>query len=63
MQLELTLEEARVLNDAVDYIIKRKDIAESIFDGDKNEIRTFGGVAGTLRMLYRLEKRSAKGQP
>jgi len=63
MQLELTLEEARVLNDAVDYIIKRKDIAESIFDGDKNEIRTFGEVAGTLRRLYQLEKQSAKRQP
>ena len=56
MQPELTLEEARVLYDAVDYIIKRKDIAESIFDGDKNEIRTFGGVAGILRRLYQLEK-------
>lgn len=57
MQLELTLEEARVLNVAVDHILKHKELQEKVYAGAKDDITTFNGVAGKVRGLYEIEKR------
>jgi hypothetical protein len=51
MQLELTSEEATVLNVAAERIQKDKELAETIFAGDKEDARVFSGVAAKIRDL------------
>lgn len=52
MKLELTLEEARVLDVAVEYIKKHRDVATKIFAGHEDDIKTVNAIAGTLRAAY-----------
>lgn len=56
MQLDLTLEESRVLNVVVDHIFKHKELKKKIYAGYKDDISTFDGLAGRLRGLYEMEK-------
>ena len=56
MKLELTLEEARVLDVAVEYIKKHKDVAVKIYAGYEDEIKTMNAVGGMLRAAYLTEK-------
>ena len=52
MKLELTLEEARVLDAALEYIKKHKDVAEKIYAGYEDDIKTVNAVGGLLRAAY-----------
>ncbi|WP_447601832.1 hypothetical protein [Nitrospira sp. Nam80] len=52
MKLELTLEEVRVLDAALEYIKKHKDVAEKIYAGYEDDIKTVNAVGGLLRAAY-----------
>jgi hypothetical protein len=52
MKLELTLEEVRVLDAAVEYIKKHKDVAVKIYAGYEDDIKTVNAVGGMLRAAY-----------
>jgi len=56
MQLELNLEDARVLNLAVEHIINDKHLAEKIYAGFEEDIKKLKGIGGRLRAQYTLEK-------
>lgn len=57
MKLELTLEEVRVLDAAVEYIKRHKDVAAKIYAGYEDDIKTINAVGGTLRAAYLNGKR------
>ena len=59
MKLELTLEEARVLDVAVEYIKKHKDVAVKIYAGYEDDIKTVNAVGGMLRAAYLTEKQKS----
>ena len=52
MKLELTLEEVRVLDAAVEYIKRHKDVAVKIYAGYEDDIKTVNAVGGMLRSAY-----------
>lgn len=52
MKLDLTLEEVRVLDVAVEYIKRHRDVAAKIYAGYKDDIKTINAVGGTLRAAY-----------
>ena len=52
MKLELTLEEVRVLDAAVEYIKRHKDVAVKIYAGYEDDIKTVNAVGGLLRAAY-----------
>ena len=52
MKLELTLEEIRVLDAAVEYIKRHKDVAVKIYAGYEDDIKTVNAVGGMLRAAY-----------
>lgn len=52
MKLELTLEEVRVLDAAVEYIKRHKDVAVKIYAGYEDDIKTVNAVGGMLRAAY-----------
>ena len=56
MKLELTLEEARVLDVAVEYIKRHKDVAEKIFPGHDDDLKMVNAIGGMLRAAYLQEK-------
>ena len=56
MKLELTLEEARVLDMAVEYIKRHKDVVERIFPGHEDDIKMVNAIGGMLRPAYLKEK-------
>ncbi len=56
MKLDLTLEEARVLDAAVEYIKKHREVAAKIFAGQEDDIKTVNVIAGSLRATYLHEK-------
>lgn len=56
MKLELTLEEVRVLDVAIEYIKKHKDVAVKIYAGYEDDMKTVNAVGGTLRAAYLHEK-------
>ena len=57
MQLELTLDEARVLKIAAEYILTHNAVSELVYVGDKGDIKTMAGVVVRLGALYEMEKR------
>lgn len=57
MKLDLTLEEARVLYVAVEYIKRHREIAAKIYAGYEDEIKTINAVGGTIRAAYLNGKR------
>ena len=57
MKLDLTLEEARVLDVAVEYIKRHREIAAKIYAGYEDEIKTINAVGGTIRAAYLKGKR------
>jgi hypothetical protein len=59
MKLELTLEEVRVLDAALEYIKKHKDIAVKIYEGYEDDIKTVHAVGGMLRAAYLHEKQKS----
>jgi hypothetical protein len=56
MKLEFTLEELRVLDVAMEYIKKHKAVAEKIYAGYDDDIKTVNVVGGMLRAAYLHEK-------
>ena len=56
MQLELTLDEARVLKVAAEYIVKHNAVSELVYAGDQGDINTMARVAERFRALYEMEK-------
>lgn len=52
MTLDLSLEEARVLDVAVEYIKRHRDIAAKIYAGYEDDIKTINAVGGTIRAAY-----------
>ena len=56
MKLELTLEEARVLDVTVEYIKRHKDVAAKIFPGHDDDIKIVNAIGGMLRAAYLQEK-------
>jgi hypothetical protein len=56
MKLEFTLEEVRVLDAAMEYIKKHKDVAVKIYAGYEDDIKTVNAVGGMLRAAYLHEK-------
>ena len=63
MHLELTLDEARILEVAVEHIHKDKGVMKTVFAGYEDDIRTFVGVAGRLRGLYEKERQKPNPVP
>lgn len=59
MKLEFTLEEVRVLDVAVEYIKRHKDVAVKIFAGYEDDIKTVNAVGGILRAAYLHEKQKS----
>ena len=59
MKLEFTLEEVRVLDVAVEYIKRHKDVAVKIFTGYEDDIKTVNAVGGILRAAYLHEKQKS----
>ena len=57
MKLDLSLEEARVLDVAVEYIKRHREIAAKIYAGYEDEIKTINAVGGTIRAAYLNGKR------
>ncbi|HQR14015.1 MAG TPA: hypothetical protein PKW52_00475 [Nitrospira sp.] len=57
MKLDLSLEEARVLDIAVEYIKRHKDIAAKIYAGYEDDMKTINAVGGTIRAAYLNGKR------
>lgn len=57
MKLDLTLEEVRVLDVAVEYIKRHRDVAAKIYAGYDDDIKTINAVGGTLRAAYVTGKR------
>ena len=57
MKLELTLEEARVLDVAVEYIKRHRDVAAKIYAGYEDDIKTINAVGGTIRAAFLNGKR------
>jgi hypothetical protein len=57
MKLELTLEEARVLDVAVEYIKRHRDVAARIYVGYEDDIKTINAVGGTIRAAFLTGKR------
>jgi hypothetical protein len=56
MKLELTLEEARVLDVTVEYIKRHKDVAAKIFSGHDEDLKIVNAIGGMLRAAYLQEK-------
>ena len=56
MKLELTREEARVLDVALEYIKRHKDVAVKIDAGYEDDIKTVNAIGGILRAAYRNEQ-------
>lgn len=59
MKIELTLDEVRVLEAAIEYIKKHKDVAMKIYAGYEDDIKTVNAVGGTLRAAYLHEKQKS----
>jgi hypothetical protein len=59
MKLEFSLEEVRVLDAAVEYIKKHKDVAVKIYAGYEDDIKTVNAVGGMLRAAYLHEKQKS----
>ena len=59
MKLELTLEEVRVLDVAMEYIKKHKDVAVKIYAGYEDDIKTVNAIGGMLRAAYLHEKQKS----
>ena len=59
MKLEFTLEEVRVLDAAMEYIKKHKDVAVKIYAGYEDDIKTVNAVGGLLRAAYMNEKQQS----
>jgi hypothetical protein len=59
MKLELTIEEVRVLDAAIEYIKKHKDVAVKIYAGYEEDMKTVNAVGGTLRAAYLHEKQKS----
>jgi hypothetical protein len=57
MQLELTLDEARVLTIAAEYIVTHNTVSQLLYVRDEGDMTTMAGVAGRLRALYEMEHR------
>ena len=57
MKLDLTLEEARVLDVAVEYIMLHNEVTTKIYTGYEDEIKTINAVGGTIRAAYLNGKR------
>ncbi|MCW5797210.1 MAG: hypothetical protein KIT40_01810 [Nitrospira sp.] len=57
MKLDLSLEEARVLDIAVEYIKRHKDVASKIYAGYEDDMKTINAVGGTIRAAYLNGKR------
>jgi hypothetical protein len=55
MQLELTLDEARLLSAAVEHVKKDKELRKMIC-ASEDDIKTYNAAAGRLRALYLTEK-------
>ena len=56
MKLELSLDELRVLDVAVEYIKRHTDLAAKIYPGE-DDIKTINAVGGTVRAAYLNVKR------
>ena len=52
MKLEFTIEEVRVLDVAIEYIKKHKDVAMKIYPGYEDDMKTVNAVGGMLRAAY-----------
>ena len=61
MQLNLTLEEGRVLDQALEIIIKRPDIANIIYAELKQDVELITMVAKRVKEAYIQEGVSRKG--
>lgn len=59
MQLELTREEARVIDLAFEYIKRHKDVALKIYPAYEDAIKTINAVEGILRAAYLREQQKA----
>lgn len=57
MKLDLSLEEARVLDIAVEYIKRHKEVAAKIYAGYEDDMKTINAVGGTIRAAYLNGKR------
>ncbi len=57
MKLDLSLEEARVLDTAVEYIKRHKDVASKIHAGYEDDMKAINAVGGTIRAAYLNGKR------
>ena len=60
MQLDLTLEEARVLHVATDHIFKSKEFLENIYAGNESDVVKLRGLVGRLRALYEMEQKKTQ---
>ena len=54
--VELTQEELRVLNLALDNIVQHPDVAERLYAGDRNAISLINGVASRVRAIHQSAK-------
>jgi len=57
MKLDLSLEEARVLDIAVEYIKRHKEVAAKIYAGYEDDMKTINAVGGAIRAAYLNGKR------
>lgn len=60
MQINLSLDEARVLSLVTQYVMRHKDVAEKILERDQKDISLLNGLAGRVRGLYEMEKGGEK---
>ncbi len=59
VQLNLTFEQLRVLNLALDKIIKRAELTADFYAGYQDDVTMINGIAAQVRALYEQAKRSA----
>ena len=60
MQLNITLEEGRVLDQALQTIIKRPDVANIIYTDDKEDIDLINKLAARVKAAYTQEGEKPK---
>ena len=60
MKLELTLEEAHIIDVAFEYIKKHKDVAVKIYPAYEDAIKTINAVEGILRTACLREQQKFK---
>ncbi len=57
MNLELTGEEARVLDLVVQNVIKHEDVQASVLAGDQDDIKLINGIAAKVKRLHLGDKK------